>query len=108
MPCTFFLLVPSQQVDMLEKHMTSVTDQLSRQVDVQRASERRSKKLEVDIMDYEARFKNFDNDLCNRDVMQDRLKSDKHRVRMLFLIWFLPLPFLVHQTSDKLVTSVHG
>ena len=62
--------------------MTSVTDQLSRQVDVQRVSERRSKKLEVDIMDYEARFKNFDNDLCNRDVMHDRLKSDKDRVRI--------------------------
>ena len=47
---------------------------------MQRAAERRAKKLEVDIMDYEERFKNFDTDLCTRDVLQDRLKSDKHRV----------------------------
>ncbi|KAI0225840.1 hypothetical protein LSAT2_023409 [Lamellibrachia satsuma] len=69
----------SAHVNMLENKLASVTEHLSRQADVQRSAERRAKKLEVDIMDYEERFKNIDSDLCTRDVLQDRLKSDKDR-----------------------------
>ena len=71
---------------MLENKLASVTEHLSRQADVQRAAERRAKKLEVDIMDYEERFKNFDSDLCTRDVLQDRLKSDKDRVSVSCIV----------------------
>ena len=85
---------------------------------MQRGAERRAKKLEVDIMDYEERFKNFDTDLCTRDVLQDRLKCDKDRVsgvpgnpqqhRNVKQLHVTPLADLFNQTSSQLLWEAPG
>ncbi|CAH1792727.1 unnamed protein product [Owenia fusiformis] len=66
-------------IDMLEQKVRNLTEQLERQIEMQRSAERKIRQAQNDAADMEDRLHHAENDIAATDALKDGLRTDKHR-----------------------------
>ncbi|CAH1792734.1 unnamed protein product [Owenia fusiformis] len=66
-------------IDMLEQKVRNLTEQLERQIEMQRSAERKIRHAQNDAADMEDRLHHAENDIAATDALKDGLRTDKHR-----------------------------
>ncbi|CAH1792730.1 unnamed protein product [Owenia fusiformis] len=66
-------------IDMLEQKVRNLTEQLERQIEMQRSAERKIRQAHNDAADMEDRLHHAENDIAATDALKDGLRTDKHR-----------------------------